>query len=113
MTTNVVTPATVSRPSVVPCSAKRNRRSSGLSAARVSAVALMGPRLLACNAMGLFGGPRLVLVRGAEALTDDEGAAIAAYLADPAPDTVLGLFGGGGIAPDGALAGAVAAAGDV
>ncbi len=67
----------------------------------------------ACNAMGLFGGPRLVLVRGAEALTDDEGAAIAAYLADPAPDTVLGLFGGAGVPPDGPLARAVARAGDV
>ena len=39
----------------------------------------------ACNALGLFGGDRLVLVRNAEALDDDAVAEIVAYLADPAP----------------------------
>jgi DNA polymerase-3 subunit delta len=67
----------------------------------------------ACNALGLFGGRRLVLVRNAEALDDEAVADIVAYLADPAPDTVLALFGGGAITPKHALAVAVAAVGDV
>ena len=67
----------------------------------------------ACNALGLFGGRRLVLVRNAEALDDDAVAEIVAYLADPAPDTVLALFGGAGITPKHPLAAAVAAVGDV
>jgi DNA polymerase III subunit delta len=67
----------------------------------------------ACNALGLFGGERLVLVRGAEDLDADQVAAIAAYLKDPAPGTCLAMFGGGGIPEDGPLARAVAAVGDV
>jgi DNA polymerase-3 subunit delta len=67
----------------------------------------------ACNALGLFGGRRLVLVRNADALDDEAVAGVVAYLADPAPDTVLALFGGAGITPKHALATAVAAVGDV
>jgi DNA polymerase III subunit delta len=67
----------------------------------------------ACNALGLFGGERLVLVRGVESLEADQVAAIAAYLQDPAPGTCLALFGAGGIPQDGPLAKAVAAVGDV
>jgi DNA polymerase-3 subunit delta len=67
----------------------------------------------ACNAMGLFGGRRLVLVRHAEALDDAAVDAIAGYLRDPAPDTVLALFGGDGIGEKHPLAKAVAAVGDV
>ena len=67
----------------------------------------------ACNSLGLLGGERLVLVRGAEALTAEQTRAIATYLEDPTPDTCLALFGGDGIAPDGPLAAAVSAAGDV
>jgi DNA polymerase-3 subunit delta len=66
----------------------------------------------ACNAMGLFGGERLVLVRGADALDADQVRDIAAYLEDPAPDTCLALFGGS-VPEDGPLATAVAKAGDV
>ena len=66
-----------------------------------------------CNALGLFGGRRLVVVRNAEALDDESVAGVVAYLADPAPDTVLALFGGGGITPKHPLAVAVAAVGDV
>jgi DNA polymerase III subunit delta len=65
-----------------------------------------------CNAMGLFGGERLVLVRGAEGLDADQVRDIVAYLGDPAPDTCLALFGGS-IAEDGPLATAVAKVGDV
>ncbi len=67
----------------------------------------------ACNALGLFGGRRLVLVRNAEELDDEAVAGVVAYLADPAPDTVLALFGGGGIGPKHPLSSAVAAVGDV
>lgn len=67
----------------------------------------------ACNALGLFGGRRLVLVRNADTLDDDAVAGIVAYLADPAPDTVLALFGGPAITPKHPLAAAVAAVGDV
>ncbi len=63
--------------------------------------------------MGLFGGERLVQVRGVESLDADQTAAIIAYLADPAPGTCLALFGGGGLPQDGPLAQAVAAVGDV
>jgi DNA polymerase-3 subunit delta len=67
----------------------------------------------ACNSLGLFGGRRLVLVRNAEALDDEAVAGVVAYLADPAPETVLALFGGGGITAKHPLAVAVAAVGDV
>ena len=67
----------------------------------------------ACNALGLFGGERLVLVRGAEALDASQVDDIVAYLADPAPGTCLALFGGKGIPEDGPLAKAVASVGDV
>ena len=65
-----------------------------------------------CNALDLLGGPRLVLVRGAEALSDEDAAAIAAYLQSPTPDTCLALFGGGGIDPKSPLVRAVEAVGE-
>ena len=67
----------------------------------------------ACNAMGLFGGRRLVLVRHAEALDDAAVDEIVAYLGDPAPDTILALFGGEGFSEKHPLAKAVAKVGDV
>ncbi len=67
----------------------------------------------ACNALGLLGGERLVLVRSAEGLTAEDVAAVAGYLADPTPDTCLALFAAAGVDPKGALATAVAAVGDV
>jgi DNA polymerase III subunit delta len=45
----------------------------------------------ACNAMGLFGGGRLVLVDEVERWKAADAKAIAEYLAAPAPDTVLAL----------------------
>jgi DNA polymerase-3 subunit delta len=62
--------------------------------------------------MGLFGGERLVLVRGVEALDADQVGAIAAYLEDPAPDTCLALFGGS-MPKESALEAAVAKVGEV
>jgi DNA polymerase III subunit delta len=72
-----------------------------------------GDIVAACNALDLLGGPRLVLVRGVEALDAERTAAVCAYLADPTPGTCLALFGGAGIDAKGKLATAVAAAGDV
>lgn len=66
-----------------------------------------------CNALDLLGGPRLVLVRGVEALDEDRVAGLVSYLADPTPGTCLALFGAAGINPAGPLAKAVGAAGDV
>jgi DNA polymerase III subunit delta len=66
-----------------------------------------------CNALGLFPGRRLVLVRNAEELDDDAVAAIVEYLAAPAPDTTVGLFGGAGFGPKHPLVRAVEAVGEV
>ena len=66
-----------------------------------------------CNALGLFPGRRLVLVRSAEELDDEAVAAIADYLKAPAPDTTLGLFGGAGFGPKNPLVQAVEAVGEV
>jgi DNA polymerase-3 subunit delta len=64
----------------------------------------------ACNALGLFGsGGRLVIVAEAEAWKAPDVKAIAAYLADPAPETVLALTGD--VKPDSALAKACAKGG--
>jgi DNA polymerase III subunit delta len=72
-----------------------------------------GEILAACNSLGLLGGDRLVLVRGAERLEAADVEAIAGYLRDPAPGTCLALFGGSGITDKDALAKAVAKVGDV
>jgi DNA polymerase-3 subunit delta len=66
----------------------------------------------ACNALGLFGGGRrLVLVEEVEHWKAADTKAVAAYLADPAPETVLALTGN--VRPDSALAKACARSGDV
>jgi DNA polymerase III subunit delta len=67
----------------------------------------------ACNALGLFPGSRLVLVRNAEELGDEAVAGIVAYLRAPAPDTTLGLFGGPGFSPKHPLVKAVEGVGEV
>jgi DNA polymerase-3 subunit delta len=73
-----------------------------------------GPDAVAvCNALGLFaGGGRLVIVEEVERWKADDVKEVAAYLAAPAPETVLALVGDE-IKPDSALAKAVAKAGDV
>ena len=46
----------------------------------------------ACNALGLFGsGDRLIVVTSVEAWKADDARAVAAYLAEPTPSTVLAL----------------------
>ncbi|MFL6020721.1 MAG: DNA polymerase III subunit delta [Gaiellaceae bacterium] len=67
----------------------------------------------ACNALGLLGGAgRLVIVEDVDQWKAADAKAIAAYLASPAPDTVLALVASG-VKKDSALAKACAKAGDV
>ena len=67
----------------------------------------------ACNALGLFGGDtRLVVVDGVEVWKSTDVKELEAYVAAPAPTTVLALVGEG-IKRDSALAKAVAKAGQV
>jgi DNA polymerase-3 subunit delta len=66
----------------------------------------------ACNALGLFGGGRrLVVVDDAEQWKAPDVKAVAAYLADPAPATVLAVTGQ--VRPDSALGKACGKHGDV
>jgi DNA polymerase III subunit delta len=66
----------------------------------------------ACNSLGLFGGEsRAVVVDGVEAWKAADVKEIEAYLASPAPDTVLVLVGDG-LKKDAALAKAVGKAGE-
>src|SRR4029077_7641927 len=48
--------------------------------------------IASCNSMGLFGGERLVIVEEVERWKAADVKEIAAYLAAPAPATVLALF---------------------
>jgi DNA polymerase III subunit delta len=67
----------------------------------------------ACNALGLFvGGGRLVIVDEVERWKADDVKALAAYLAAPAPATVLALVAGE-LKADSALAKTVAKAGEL
>jgi DNA polymerase-3 subunit delta len=67
----------------------------------------------ACNALGLFGGGRrLVIVTDVDRWKAADAKAVAAYLAAPAPGTVLALVGEA-TKKDSALAKACAKAGDV
>jgi DNA polymerase-3 subunit delta len=67
----------------------------------------------ACNSMGLLGGDqRLVIVEDVEQWKVADTKAIATYLANPAPDTVLALVAGA-LKKDSALAKTCAKAGDV
>jgi DNA polymerase III delta subunit len=69
----------------------------------------------ACNALGLFGGTRLMIIQGAELWGDEKKAAadladLATYLASPAPDAVLALLTSGEV-PAGRLRTTAEAAG--
>jgi DNA polymerase III subunit delta len=65
-----------------------------------------------CNALGLFEGGRLVVVEGVERWKAADVKAVAAYLDDPSPSTVLALVGDEAKSGS-ALAKACAKAGDV
>jgi DNA polymerase-3 subunit delta len=78
-----------------------------------SADATGADAVAACNALGLFGGEaRLVVVDGVEAWKAADVKEVEAYLAAPAPTTILALVGEG-VKRDSALAKAVAKAGQV
>ena len=79
-----------------------------LSAAQTSGAEAVA----ACNALGLFGASRLVLVDDVERWKAPDAKAIAAYLANPTPGTVLTLVAGE-LRKDSSLAKAVAKAGEV
>jgi DNA polymerase-3 subunit delta len=67
----------------------------------------------ACNTLGLFGGGgRLVIVEGVELWKAPDAKAVAAYLKEPAPDTVLALVAAE-LKKDAPLAKAVAGAGEL
>lgn len=66
----------------------------------------------ACNAMGLFGGERLVIVEDVERWKAPDAKAVAAYLTDPAPTAVLALIAGE-LRKDAAIGKAVAKRGEV
>jgi DNA polymerase-3 subunit delta len=66
----------------------------------------------ACNAMGLFGTERLVVVEDVERWKAPDAKAVAAYLGDPAPTSVLALVAGE-LRKDAAIAKTVAKAGEV
>jgi DNA polymerase III subunit delta len=66
----------------------------------------------ACNALGLFEGGRLVVVEGVERWKAADVKAVAAYLGDPSPSTVLALVGDE-LKSGSALSKACANAGDV
>ena len=66
----------------------------------------------ACNAMGLFGGARLVVVEDVERWRADAVKTVSAYAADPAPGAVLALVAGE-LRKDAAIAKAIAASGEV
>ena len=68
----------------------------------------------ACNALGMFGGDtRLVVVGGADAWKAADVKVIAAYLADPAPQTVLALVAASEVKSDAPLVKACAKVGRV
>lgn len=80
----------------------------------LSASAVSGEEAVAaCNSLGLLGGSgRLVVVEEVERWKAADTKSITAYLASPAPDTVLALVAGD-LKKDSALAKACAKAGDV
>jgi DNA polymerase-3 subunit delta len=91
----------------------RNRFDDG--AVEVLAAADHGAEdaIAACNALGLFGGQRrLVIVEEVEEWKAPEAKVVAEYLKDPAPETVLALVATE-IKKESALAKACAKAGDV
>jgi DNA polymerase-3 subunit delta len=72
-----------------------------------------GDAIAACNALGLFGGEaRLVVVDGVESWKAADVKELEAYLAAPAPTTVLALVGDG-VKRDSALSKAVAKKGQI
>ena len=102
------------RPKVVRAVRRLRDRVGADGTETLSAVeATVDDAIAACNALGMFAGEaRLVLVEDAERWKAADTKAVAAYLAAPAPDTVLALVVNE-VKRDSALAKLCAGAGDV
>jgi DNA polymerase-3 subunit delta len=100
-------------PKITRALARLRERVGEAGAESVSARQTSGDEVVAlCNSMGLFGGGgRLVLVSEVESWKAADAKAVAAYLADPAPETVLALTGE--VKADSALRKAIAKTGEV
>ncbi|MBD0347589.1 MAG: DNA polymerase III subunit delta [Thermoleophilia bacterium] len=81
------------RPKIARALQRLRARFSGASIEHLFAEGTNGPdAVAACNALGLFGGGgRLVIVEGVDRWKAADAAAVAEYLADPTPETVLAL----------------------
>src|SRR3954467_5020166 len=102
------------RPKIARAIARLRARFAEESVEHLFAEATPGEDVVAaCNALGLFGGGgRLVIVEAVDRWKAADTKAVAAYLASPAPDTVLALVAEE-LKKDSALAKACAKAGDV
>jgi DNA polymerase-3 subunit delta len=101
------------RPKVARALARLRARFADAAVERLSAEDASGEDVAAsCNALGLFaGGSRLIVVDQVERWKAADVDALASYLADPAPGTVLALVGAP--KPDGRLGRLVAEHGEV
>jgi DNA polymerase III subunit delta len=100
------------RPKIVRALARLRARMGEESVEHLSAREVSGEdAVAACNARGLFGGGRLVLVDEVERWKVADVKAVAAYLGAPAPETVLALTGE--VKADSALGKAVRKGGEV
>lgn len=102
------------RPKIERALARLRARFPGGAVERHSAAETSGEdAVAACNALGLFGGTgRLVEVTGVERWKAADAKALAAYLKNPTPETVLALVGDE-VKRDSALAKACGQAGEV
>jgi DNA polymerase III subunit delta len=101
------------RPKIAVALGRLRRRFDADAVEHLSATQTSGAEAVAaCNALGLFGASRLVLVDEVERWKAPDAKAIGAYLASPTPGTVLALIAGE-LRKDSALAKAVAKVGEV
>jgi DNA polymerase-3 subunit delta len=102
------------RPKIARALSRLRARSGDDAVEHLSALDSSGDDVVAaCNALGFFAGEaRLVIVDAVDRWKQQDVAAIAAYLADPTPATVLALVGDG-VKRESALAKACAKVGEV
>jgi DNA polymerase-3 subunit delta len=101
------------RPKIVVALRRLRGHFDDVSLQHLSAAEASGEDVVAaCNALGIVGGGRLILVDDVEAWKAADAKAVVAYLEAPAPDTVLALVATD-VKSDSPLAKACGAAGDV
>jgi DNA polymerase III subunit delta len=101
------------RPKIVVALRRLKERFGEAAVQQLNASEASGDEVVAaCNALGLVGGGRLILVEDVSAWKAADAKAVAAYLQSPAPETVLALVAEE-VKADSPLAKACAAAGDV